>query len=273
MSGATFFPGHETGRTGLVLFLNAGDPSFAEAEELILLFDRLGVDALELAVPFPNVVTDGAVNLRSAKRALARGVDLHATLDFVASIRPKLSRLKLVLLADWRHSVRALALPSFLRAVRQAGCDALLLHGAPPLIRPSYYEQAALVGQPVVTSCYPGSPPSVLEEACAHATAFVYLMAQFGRSGGATRPRFSELTPTIAALRDGGAEQVAVGFGVRTRDDIQAVGEAGADGAVIGSACVACVERAVLGEADLIESVTAFIDSLQGRTASADAVK
>lgn len=266
MSATTFFPEHAAGRPGLALFLNAGDPPFAELERLVMLFDRSGVDVLELAVPFPNAVSDGPVNLRSSRRALAHGVDLNATLAFVAAVRPVLSHLKLVLLVDWRHTVRDLAMGSFLEDVRRVGCDALLLHGMPPMLRPSYYEQAALVGQPVVTSCYLDSGERVVEEACAHETAFVYLMARYGRSGGrAVAPQPSRLAARIAALRAGGAQQVAVGFGIKSGADVRAVCAAGADGAIVGSACVACVEAAMLAGDHLLERMARLIGSLHGR--------
>ena len=56
----------------------------------MLALDEAGVAWLELAVPFPNSVTDGPTIHRSAQRALDRGTDLDATLAFVARIRPRL---------------------------------------------------------------------------------------------------------------------------------------------------------------------------------------
>ena len=56
----------------------------------MLALDEAGVDWLELAVPFPNSVTDGPTIHRSAQRALDAGTDLDATLAFVARVRPRL---------------------------------------------------------------------------------------------------------------------------------------------------------------------------------------
>ena len=46
----------------------------------MLALDEAGVAWLELAVPFPNSVTDGPTIHRSAQRALDAGTDLDATL-------------------------------------------------------------------------------------------------------------------------------------------------------------------------------------------------
>jgi tryptophan synthase alpha chain len=78
-----------------------------------------------------------------------------------------------------------------------------------------------------------------------------------------TRPEFLQLAPTIAAIREGGAPPVAVGFGIQTCEDVSAVWAAGADAAVIGSACVARVERALITNSDPAETMTAFLEELR----------
>ena len=242
---------------GLCLFLNGGDPPFEQLARLATLFDSRGVDCLELGVPFPNAVTGGAAHDRSVRRALENGADLSTTLAFVASVRPTLHHLKIVLLVDWRHTARALPVHQFLDHVKRAGCDGLILHGVPPRLRPEYYRQAAAIGQPIVTSCFVNSPPEVVRAAATEASAFVYLMARYGSSGPADQAR---LGPVIAELRQWTDVQVAVGFGIRTREQIRAVWAAGADAAIIGSACVEEVERANGDDAELEQRFTNLLE-------------
>jgi tryptophan synthase alpha chain len=261
---AAFFDRSRRARPGLALFLNAGDPSFEELRRVVVMLDRAGVDCLELAVPFPNAVTDGAVIRRSAARALSNGADLTSTLAFVKSLRGELSRLKIVLMADWRHTVRALSMGEFLGRVRRAGCDGLLLHGIPPRARPVYYEHAAGLGQPIVTTCYVTSSAEVFADAAAHASAYVYLVSHYGRGEGAARPDGSRLAPAVEALRELSRVPIAVGFGVRTGADARAVWRAGADAAIVGGACVACLEQAIVSGRDPVEDMRLFLVRLRG---------
>jgi tryptophan synthase alpha chain len=257
------FPAASGRRPGLALFLNAGDPSFAVLRELVLMLDEREVDCLELAVPFPNVVTDGPVIRRSAARAIAGGADLDSTLAFVAEVRPRLAHLRLVLMADWRHTVRALAMDGFLGRARDAGCDGLLLHGVPPRARPGYYESARGAGLPIVTTCFVGSPEAAFGEAALHASAYLYLVSHFGKGEGAGGPDPAKLAPAIGALRERTAAPIAVGFGVRTGADVEAVAEAGADAAIVGSSCVACLETALGAGADPVPAMRRFVDELR----------
>jgi tryptophan synthase alpha chain len=243
---------------GLCLFLNAGDPPFEQLARLAALFDSRGVDCLELGVPFPNAATGGAVFDRSARRALKNGADLSATLAFVASVRPTLHHLKIVLLVDWRHTARELPVRQFLDRVKRARCDGLILHGVPPRLRPEYYRQAAAIGQPIVTSCFVNSAPEVVRAAATEASAFVYLMARYG-SGPADLARVG---PVIAELRRWTDVQVAVGFGIRTREQIRAVWAAGADAAIVGSACVEEVERANRDDAELEQRLANLLEQV-----------
>jgi tryptophan synthase alpha chain len=250
--------------TRLILFLNAGDPSFEVLERVVPALDDEGVDWLELAVPFPDSVTDGPTIRRSARRALAAGADLGATLAFVAGVRPRLANLKLALLADWRHTVRGLDMDGFLVAVREAGCDGLLLHGVPPRIRAPYYARAHELGVPIVSTCYAGSSPATLAEAARNASAYLYLASGFGTGEGSEPPDPGRLAPVIAALRELTPARIATGFGVKSAADVRAAAEAGSDAAIVGSACVACLDESVSTGGDPVADMRRFISALRG---------
>jgi tryptophan synthase alpha chain len=251
-------------QTGLALFLNAGDPSFEVLRQLVMALDECRIDCLELAVPFPNVVTDGPVIRRSAARALEVGADLSSTLLFVAALRPHLTHLKIVLMADWRYTVCAVGIEDFLDQVQRSGCDGALLHGVPSRVRRDYYQSARRIGLPIVTTCFVSSSPRVMEEAAADASAYLYLVSHYGRGEGASRPDPSRLAPVIGRLRQLSRAPIAVGFGVRTRADVRAVAEAGADAAIVGSACVACLERTLLAGNDPVAGIRGFVAGLRG---------
>lgn len=257
-----FFADRPAGRPGLALFLNAGDPPFDVFRELVLRLDAHRIDCLELAVPFPNSPSDGPVIRASADRALADGVDRDAVLAFVERVRPELNHLKIALLADWRHSIRDLPIREFVERVHASGADGLLVHGMPPRLRPEYYEVARSVGQPIVTTCYSSSNQDVLEEAADNGSAYIYLVSAYGKSGTVGPPDHSALVPVMETLRARTSVPIAVGFGVKTAADIEGLGAAGADAAIVGTACVACVTKARDEGRDVVEAFDAFLVEL-----------
>ena len=259
---ARFFAEPPAGRPGLAVFLNAGDPPLDVLRELVLRLDAWRVDCLELAVPFPNSPSDGPVIRESAGRALDDGVNRDNVLDFVKSIRPQLGHLKIALLADWSYSIKDVPLREFVERVHETGADGLLVHGMPPRLRPSYYETAATVGQPIVTTCYSSSQPAVIEEAADNGSAYIYLVSAYGKSGTVGPPDHGALTPVLRTLRERTDVPIAVGFGVKTRHDIEALGAVGADAAIVGSACVACVANARANGRDVVEDFHALLVEL-----------
>lgn len=270
---SSFFAQRPPGRIGLALFLNAGDPPLDTFRDLILMLDEAKVDCLELAVPFPNSASDGPVIRASASRALEDGVDRDAVLAFVERVRPELSHLKIALLADWSHSIKGTPTREFLERVRAAGADGLLVHGLPPRLRPEYYEAAKLVGQPIVTTCYASSDPAVVAEAAEHGSAYIYLVAHYGRSGTVGPPDHSALVPVLAALRERTDVPIAVGFGVKSRGDIDGLAAVGADAAIVGSTCVARVTAARAEGRDVVEDFRGLLVDLGQVPASAQATE
>ncbi len=254
----------DPGGYGLALFLNAGDPPLPVLADVVSMLDERGVDCLELAVPFPDSVTDGPTIRRSARRALdGGGVELDDVLAFVSQVRPRLRRLRIALLADWSHSVKHRPLRSVVGDVAESGVDGLLLHALPPRLRTDYHAAADDAGLPVVTTCYHGvSSQRVLDDAAANASAYLYLVAHYGRSGTAATTGGPELATTIAALRGRTSAPIAVGFGVRTRADAAAVAASGADAVIVGSAGVARVESALSTGGDVVADLEDFVSSI-----------
>ncbi|TCO60582.1 tryptophan synthase subunit alpha [Actinocrispum wychmicini] len=266
-----FFAARPDGEPGLAVFLNAGDPSLDMLPELVAMLDESRVDCLELAVPFPHSFTDGPVVRRSARRALANGVgfaDVLACLDRLATPR----HLRIALLADWSHTVRPLGMDCFLARVRDSAADGLLTHGLPARARVGYYQAAHQAGIPVVSTCYPSSDPATRVESARNATAYLYLVAHYGRSGTPSADGFRLVRPALRELRADTSAPIAVGFGVRGRAEIEALRDVGADAAIVGSAAVARVERAAAECRDVVADLARFVADLRSETTATKGV-
>src|SRR5437763_16689723 len=75
------------GQKGFIVYIGAGDPDLQATRRLGLAFDKLGVDILELGVPFSDPLADGLVNQLAAQRGLQSGTTPLKVLDTVPAIR------------------------------------------------------------------------------------------------------------------------------------------------------------------------------------------
>src|SRR5437870_2830852 len=72
---------------GFIVYIGAGDPDLEATRQLALAFDAVGVDVLELGVPFSDPLADGLVNQLAAQRGLESGTTPPKVLETVAAVR------------------------------------------------------------------------------------------------------------------------------------------------------------------------------------------
>src|ERR1039457_5453430 len=77
----------QNARKGFIVYIGSGDPNLEATRQLALAFDRIGVDVLELGVPFSDPLADGLVNQLAAQRGLESGTTPAKVLETVATIR------------------------------------------------------------------------------------------------------------------------------------------------------------------------------------------
>src|SRR3954467_12485754 len=119
-----------TGQKGFVVYIGAGDPDLAATRELALAFDKVGVDVLELGVPFSDPLADGLVNQLAAQRGLESGTTPAKVLETVAAIRRE-SQIPVVLYIYF-NLIHRVGLERFIQDAARAGVDGLLVLDLPP---------------------------------------------------------------------------------------------------------------------------------------------
>ena len=109
------------GQKGFVAYIGAGDPDLSATERLAVAFDRLGVDVLELGVPFSDPLADGLVNQLAAQRGLDSGTTPRKLLATIAAIR-KTAQLPIVLYIYF-NLVHRYGIERFISDAAAAGVD------------------------------------------------------------------------------------------------------------------------------------------------------
>ena len=222
------------GRTGLIPFITAGDPSTDAVVPIMHALVDAGADLIELGVPFSDPMADGPVIQHSSERALARGVGLSDILAWVAQFRATDANTPIVLMG-YLNPIEIHGYARFAREARDAGVDGVLLVDC-PLEESQTISAIADAGLSRIFLAAPTTSDARLQAVCAEASGFLYYVS-FSGVTGANRLSLDPVRARVAAIKRGTRVPVAVGFGVRDAASAAAIAEF-ADAVVIGSALV-----------------------------------
>ena len=247
----------QTARKGFIVYIGAGDPNLDATRQLALAFDRIGVDVLELGVPFSDPLADGLVNQLAAQRGLQSGATPTRVLETVAAIRRQ-SQLPIVLYIYFNLMHRH-GLEKFIHDAARAGVDGLLALDLPPEESGNYEALMAKAGLCVIYLVAPTTPDPRIELIVKRGTGFIYCVSREGVTG--MQQKVAEgIGQMTARIRAHTSLPIAVGFGISTPDQARAVA-ASADAVVVGSAIVNQIARHG-GEKEMVEKVSQFTASL-----------
>jgi tryptophan synthase alpha chain len=251
------------GEKGFVVYIGAGDPNLEATRQLALAFDSVGVDVLELGVPFSDPLADGLVNQLAAQRGLESGTTPTNVLETVAAIRRD-SQIPIVLYIYF-NLVHRRGMERFIIEASTAGVDGLLVLDLPPEEGALYEEKMRAAGLCNIYLVAPTTPEARIEYIVKRGQGFIYYVSREGVTGMQTRvsDTIAAMTAKIRAHTD---LPVAVGFGISTPEQAAAVA-ANAEAIVVGSAVVNQIaEHGKSGH--LVEKVSAFVKSLVDATKS-----
>ncbi|MHB8678373.1 MAG: tryptophan synthase subunit alpha [Rudaea sp.] len=222
------------GRTGLIPFVTAGDPSPAAMVPLLHALVGSGADLIEVGVPFSDPMADGPVIQHANERALAKGVGLAQIFGWVGEFRKTDCKTPVVLMG-YLNPVEIYGYARFARDAVAAGVDGVLLVDC-PLEEARTAQALDAAGLRRIFLSAPTTSESRLAALCESARGFLYHVALAGVTG-ADSLRLDAVRGRVAAIKARTATPVAVGFGVRDAASAAAIGEF-ADAIVIGSALV-----------------------------------
>ena len=245
------------GQKGFIVYVGAGDPNLEITRKLALAFDKLGVDVLELGVPFSDPLADGPINQLAAQRGLESGTTPPKVLQTVAAIR-KESQIPIMLYIYFnlihRHGVER-----FIQDAARAGVDGLLVLDLPPEESDGYETLMRKAGLCNIYLVAPTTPEDRIELIVKRGAGFIYYVSREGVTGMQTKvaDTIAEMTARIRVHTD---LPIAVGFGISTPEQARAVA-ATAEAVVVGSAIVNRIAEHA-GKTDLVQRVSEFAETL-----------
>lgn len=222
------------GRKAFIPYIMAGDPDLEKTREVILTFEKVGADVVELGIPFTDPLADGPTIQRAAERALRAGVTLRKVIGFVRELR-QLTHIPIVLMTYY-NPVFKYGEERFVKDAVDSGVDGVIIPDLPPdeaggLIRLS--KKAALS---TIFLLAPTSTEDRLRKVARASTGFIYYVSITGITGA--RLEFNEsLVDSIKSIRAITDKPLCIGFGVSNPEEASRI-SAIADGVIVGSAIV-----------------------------------
>jgi tryptophan synthase alpha chain len=223
------------GRAALICFVTAGDPDFETAKEIVLGLPAAGADIIELGMPFSDPMADGPAIQASSLRALKAGNTMQKTLQLVRALRAGDKETPIILFGYY-NPVYIYPCESFLDDAVAAGVDGLLLVDVPPEADGEVCLPAIKRGLNFIRLATPTTDSKRLPAVLANASGFVYYVSITGITGTAA-PNVGEVRAQVARIKRSTQLPIAVGFGVRTPEQVKAIA-GGAEGVVVGTALV-----------------------------------
>lgn len=228
------------GRAAFCPYFVTGFPDPATSTRAVVAAAESGADIIEVGMPFSDPLADGPTIQAASQVALDAGVKVEHAFEHVRAIRG--SGPTLPVLMTYFNLVHNCGVEAFLDRALEAGSAGLIIPDLP-------LEEADLVRTEarrreidLIALIAPTTPDSRLSRISAGASGFLYLVSVTGVTG-ARQDLSASLESYLARVRSQTGLPLCVGFGISSPAQASRVARA-ADGVIVGSALVSCIEEA-----------------------------
>jgi tryptophan synthase alpha chain len=254
----------QKGESGLVAFITAGDPNLETTAALVREFERVGVDVVELGVPFSDPLADGPTIQAASERALKVGTTVEGVLALVAGLRGEGVEIPVVLMTYYNPMLQ-FGLERFAQACADAGVDGIIATDLPPEEGGKWISAARAHKVDTIFLLAPTSTDARVEAVAKATTGFIYCVARMGVTGARDAVP-EELGELVRRIRQHTQTPIAAGFGFSKPEHVHIAGrQLGADAVVVGSAIVSLIAENAASD-ELVEKVSAFVSELKKAT-------
>lgn len=254
------------GRAAFVAYVMAGDPDAATAAKILAGLPAAGADIIELGFPFSDPMAEGPPIQRAAQRALAKGMTLAGVLETIRTFR-KADQDTPIILMGYTNPLVTWGYEAFARDAGEAGVDGIIVVDTPPEEAEGLADALDAANVSLIRLATPTSDDARLKTIVRRTSGFVYYVSVAGVTG-VKEADASVVAPHVERVRKASGLPVAVGFGIKTPEMAAAISRV-ADAAVVGSALVDEIAKAVEMNEDVTERVLSKVSALAKAVRSA----
>lgn len=247
-----------------VPFVTLGDPSVEQSLKIIDTLIEAGADALELGIPFSDPLADGPTIQEATLRAFAAGVTPSQCFEMLALIRQKHPTIPIGLLM-YANLVFSKGIDEFYAQCEKVGVDSVLVADVP--VEESAPFRAAALRHNIapIFICPPNADEELLRQIASHGRGYTYLLSRAGVTGAENRAALP-LHHLVEKLKAYDAPPSLQGFGISAPEQVTGAIDAGAAGAISGSAIVKIIEKNVAAPEQMLAELKAFVGAMKAAT-------
>lgn len=241
-------------KIGVMTHVVAGYPTLKETEQLVLQMEEVGVDMVEIQIPFSDPIADGPTIMKANDKALEDNITINDALQLMQRLSRKV---KIPLLfMGYYNSLFHYGTEKFCKNAEKAGARGLIIPDL-PLDEEEHEHFIHYCQRYHLLPIRVLSPTSTDERIAANlkfAQGFVYCTAVSGTTG-ARNKLDSQTQQFLDRMKQSTDIPLAVGFGISQPEHIKVlIGLA--DIAVVGSAVIQKMEQKG------IQGVKGYVESL-----------
>jgi tryptophan synthase alpha chain len=244
-------------RKAFITFITAGDPDLQTTEDLVVAFEKAGVDIIELGIPFSDPLADGPTIQASFYRALKKGTTVKKIMETVRRIRLKTS-IPIAFMTSYNPILR-FGEEKFVKACAEVGVDGLIVPDLPPEEAKNLRNAAQRYDIATIFFVAPTSEDERIKANAKASSGFVYYVSLTGITG--TQKAIAQsVVKQIKHIKRFTQKPVCAGFGISTPQQVKDISRA-ADGVIVGSAIVKVIEQNK-GSHNLVPAISRYVHSL-----------
>jgi tryptophan synthase alpha chain len=222
----------------LMTHIVLGYPSFATNTQVIDQMVASGVDCIEMQIPFSEPMADGPVILKANQDSLARGTSVADCIAFGAEMTERHDIPFLFM--TYYNIIFKYGEERFFKDCQRGGIQGLIIPDLPPEMGENFFQLAKPYNVAPILIFTPTSTDARMAELNKSSAGFIYCVARRGVTG--KQSEFdADFTSYLSRCRAATSLPLAVGFGIRNREDVAAI-TGKADMAVIGSETIRLVD-------------------------------
>jgi len=244
-------------KKAFIAFITCGYPNLDITKRLVLEFAKIGVDIIELGVPFSDPMADGPIIQEASQRALEKGVNLNDILNLVKTVRKDID-IPLCLMTYY-NPIFCFGEERFVKKAAADGIDGIIIPDLPPEEGNSFIRLANKFSLDTVFFLSPTSTPSRIKFVSRVSRGFIYYVSLTGVTG----PRQNlpkDLINKLRVIKKFTDKPVCVGFGVSGPEQVKTIYKI-SDGVIVGSAIIKKI-RENIDKPHLVRRVGKFVSNL-----------
>lgn len=238
----------------LMTHIVLGYPNFDDSLRMVEAMVEAGVDLIELQIPFSEPMADGPVILKANADALSHGARVDRSFEIAEQMTARFD-IPFLFMTYYNILFRR-GVESFVDRMAEIGIRGAIVPDLPPEEGDDYLAAMKKHSLAPIHIFTPNSSDDRMHLLSEKSAGFIYAVARKGVTGKETA--FSdELVEYLNRCRQATSLPVALGFGVKSREDIDFI-RGKADIAVVGSETIRVLER------EGVAGVGPFIAQLRG---------